>query len=362
MIEENKKPEKVDIDIEQPDVTEKPEETPVPSSETDTLRGITLEEYEKIYEEVHQIAKKPLTAMTMVTGVREEADLLDNSYVRYGQSSGVIIAKTGSELYVLTQKSVLGKSENQVQVTFCDGNIANGSLRKKDEGTGFAVVSVPLKNVEEETLSTISVASLGNSYSLMQGKPVIAIGSPTGYNETVAYGNIISVSNKISVVDAEYNLLVTDILGSKEGSGVLLDTSGSVIGIITQSFGNTADTMVKALSVAQLKRLLADLSNGNDICYAGIYGQDVTESIAAQTGIPIGIYVDSVATESPAMIAGIQSADVITELNGKEVTTMQKFSTELQKCKKDDKVSIRLMRKGNDGYEEMNFEIAISVK
>ena len=362
MIEENKKPEKVDIDIEQPDVTEKPEETPVPSSETDTLRGITLEEYEKIYEEVHQIAKKPLTAMTMVTGVREEADLLDNSYVRYGQSSGVIIAKTGSELYVLTQKSVLGKSENQVQVTFCDGNIANGSLRKKDEGTGFAVVSVPLKNVEEETLSAISVASLGNSYSLMQGKPVIAIGSPTGYNETVAYGNIISVSNKISVVDAEYNLLVTDILGSKEGSGVLLDTSGSVIGIITQSFGDTADTMVKALSVAQLKRLLADLSNGNDICYAGIYGQDVTESIAAQTGIPIGIYVDSVATESPAMIAGIQSADVITELNGKEVTTMQKFSTELQKCKKDDKVSIRLMRKGNDGYEEMNFEIAISVK
>ena len=76
----------------------------------------------------------------------------------------------------------------------------------------------------------------------------------------------------------------------------------------------------------------------------------------------MGIYVDSVATESPAMVAGIQSADVITELNGTEVTTMQKFSTELQKCKKDDKVSIRLMRKGNDGYEEMNFEIAISVK
>ena len=362
MIEENKKPEKVDIDIEQPDVTEKPEETPAPSEETDTLRGITLEEYEKIYEEVHQVAKKPLTAMTMVAGIREDANLLDNSYVRYGQSYGVIIAKTGSELYVLTQESVLGKSENQVQVTFCDGSIANGSLRKKDEGTGFAVVSVPLKNVAKETLSAISVASLGNSYSLMQGKPVIAIGSPTGYNETVAYGNIISVSNKIAVVDAEYNLLVTDILGSKEGSGVLLDTSGSVIGIITQSFGDSTDTMVKALSVAQLKRLLADLSNGNEICYAGIYGQDVTESIAAQTGIPMGIYVDSVATESPAMVAGIQSADVITELNGTEVTTMQKFSTELQKCKKDDKVSIRLMRKGNDGYEEMNFEIAISVK
>lgn len=361
-IEENKKPEKVDIDVEQPEVTEEAKKTPTPLPETENLRSITLEDYEKIYEEVHQVAQKPLTAMTTVTGIREDADLLDNSYVRYGQACGVIIAKTHSELYVLTQDSVLGKSENQVQVTFCDGSTAKGSLRKKDEGTGFAVVSVPLKNISETTLASVSVASLGNSYSLIQGKPVIAIGSPTGYNETVAYGNIISVSNKVSVVDAEYNLLVTDILGSREGSGVLLDTSGSVIGIITQSFGDSTDTMVKALSVAQLKRLLADLSNGNKICYAGIYGQDVTESIAKQTGIPMGIYVDSVATESPAMVAGIQSADVITELNGTEVTTMQRFSTELQKCKKDDKVSIRLMRKGNDGYEEMNFEIAISVK
>lgn len=361
-IEENKKPEKVDIDVEQPEVTDKPEETPTPSLEPESLKGIKLEDYERIYEDVHQIAQKPLTAMTTVTGIREDADLLDNSYVRYGQSSGVIIAKTSAEIYVLTQESVLGKSENQVQVTFCDGSIAKGNLRKKDEGTGFAVVSVPFKNVSTEALTRISVASLGNSYSLIQGKPVIAIGSPTGYNETVAYGNIISVSNKVAVVDAEYNLLVTDILGSKEGSGVLLDTSGSVIGIITQSFGESTDTMVKALSVAQLKRLLADLSNGNEICYAGIYGQDVTESIAEQTGIPMGIYVDSVATESPAMIAGIQSADVIVELNGTEVTTMQKFSTELQKCKKDDKVPIRLMRKGNDGYEEMNFEIVISVK
>lgn len=360
---------RVDINVEEPEeapavtetVEEKPEETVVPEI-IEVPRNITLEDYERIYEEVRQVAEKPLKAMVSVTGVSDEEDILDNSYVQFGRASGVIIAKNRAEIYVLTEVSALGKDAERVQVTFCNEAIAEGVLRKSDSSSGLAVVAVPVENVSEETREEIIAADLGNSYSLMQGKPVIAIGSPSGYNEAVAYGNIISVSNKVSVLDAEYNLLVTDIQGSSEGSGVLLDTSGSVIGIIAQSFGNgSSDTMVKALSVSQLKSLLETLSNGEDIRFAGIYGQDVTESIAGKTGIPQGIYVDSVKPESPAMVAGIQSADVITEFNGKEITTMQKFSNELQKCKNEQKVRLKLMRKGNEGYVEMEFEITIGV-
>ncbi len=363
-MQERKEPPKVKIDVEEPE--EEPEESPKQEAETtpeviEVPRNITLEDYTRIYEEVHQIAVQPLKAMVTVSGVTKGEDLLDNSNVSYGQSAGVIIAKNSSQVYILTEKSALGKNAEEVQVFFCDGKIAEGKLRKMDEGTGLAVVSVSMKDISKSTQEQVEVATLGNSYSLMQGKPVIAIGSPSGYNEAVAYGNIISVSNKVSVVDAEYNLLVTDILGSQEGSGVLLDTGGSVIGVITQSFGDHSDTMVKALSVSQLKSLLAALSNGEDIRYTGIYGQDVTESIAEKAGIPQGIYVDSVVTESPAMIAGIQSADVITEFNEKEVMTMQKFSTELQKCDPEQKVPIKLKRRGNDGYVEMEFEITIGV-
>ncbi len=363
-MQENQEPPKVKIDVDEPEENSedtKEQEPQVTPEVIEVPRSITLEDYTRIYEEVHQIASQPLKAMVTVTGVTKGEDLLDNSYVSYGQSAGVIIAKNSSQVYILTEESAFGKNAEEVQVFFCDGKIAEGSLRKMDRGTGLVVVSVPVKNISKSTQEEIAVATLGNSYSLMQGKPVIAIGSPSGYNEAVAYGNIISVSNKVSVVDAEYNLLVTDILGSQEGSGVLLDTGGSVIGIITQSFGDYSDTMVKALSVSQLKSLLASLSNGEDIRYTGIYGQDVTESVAEKAGIPQGIYVDSVVTESPAMIAGIQSADVIIEFNEKEVMTMQKFSTELQKCNPEQKVPIKLMRKGSDGYVEMEFEITIGI-
>lgn len=360
-IQDSQEPPKVDINVEEPKEEQEVTETPAPEV-VEVPRSITLEDYSKIYEEVRQVAETPLKSMVTVSGVAKGEDILDNSYVSSGQSAGVIIAMNEVEVYVLTGQRALGKDAQKVRVTFADDSVAEGALRQEDLATGLAVVAVPVENVPKKAKKELEVASLGNSYSLMRGKPVIAIGSPSGYNEAVAYGNIVSVSNKVSVLDAEYNLLVTDILGSREGSGVLLDTQGSVIGIISQNFGDSNDTMVKALSVSQLKSLLSILSNGEDIKYMGIYGQDVTESISGNTGIPQGIYVDSVENNSPAMEAGMQSADVITEINGQKIISMQRFSTELQKCRKDEKVAVKIMRRGNEDYVEMEFQITIGIK
>lgn len=370
-VQDNQELPRVDINVNQPEETPQPEEMSQPEESVEPTatpqvvevpRNITLEDYERIYEEIRQVAEEPLKAMVTVAGVTDGENLLDKSYVSYGQSAGVIIARNSAEIYVLTSKSAMGGNAQIARVTFCDGAIAEGTLRKADDGTGLAVVAISMENVGKETRDAITVAELGNSYSLMQGKPVIAIGSPTGYNEAVVYGTITSVSNKVSLVDAQYNLLVTDILGSREGSGVLLDTGGSVIGVISQSFGESYDTMVKALAVSQLKSLLAALSNAEGIRYVGLYGQDVTETMAKQIGIPQGIYVDSVEAESPAMKAGIQSADIITGFKNEEVLTMQRFSTELQNCDGETVVPITLMRRGDGGYVEMQFQITIGVK
>ncbi len=343
------------------------EETAEPTLEVvpeilEVPRSITLEDYEQIYEEIMQVAEEPLKSMVSVTGMEEQEDLLNHSYLTYGQSSGVIIAKESKTLYILTQISALGEDPGSVLVTFCDGAVAEGSLRRSDDRTGFAVVTVSTKDLLDDTKEVIEVASLGNSYSLRQGAPVIAIGSPTGYSDSVVYGNLISVSTKVSVVDAEYTLLVTDIQGNLDGNGVLLDTDGNVIGIIAQAFGNQTDNLIKALSVSQLDYMLTILSNGEEINYLGIIGQDVTESISLTQGIPVGVYVDDIETDSPAMIAGIQSADVITEFNGSKVSTMQTLSSLLQNCEAGQNVSIKLMRRGTDEYVEMEFVVTIAAR
>ena len=121
-------------------------------------------------------------------------------------------------------------------------------------------------------------------------------------------------------MDSEYHLLTTDIMGNSEGSGVLVNLDGKIVGVIAQSFSGEADTgVVTALSISDLRKLIEQLSNNEDLIYLGVRGQDISSSLAQKTGIPTGIYVNSVEEDSPAMNAGIQNGDVIVKV-GNEVS------------------------------------------
>lgn len=329
------------------------EETPTPQV-VEVPRKITLEDYEKIYNDILAIAENPRKALVHVSGIQKDEDLLDNTVLSSGESQGIIFETNGNEFFILTQLSAI-RDAQEVQVRFTDGSTVQAERAKGDAATGLAVVKIPADSIKKKTLEQIAVAPLGNPYSLVQGKPVIAIGSPTGYADSVVYGNVTSVSNRVSVADMEYNLLTTDILGSGEGSGVLLDTTGSIIGIIAMSYGpEDTRTMVKALSVSQLKPLIENLSNEKDIIYMGIWGQEATTSK--------GLFVEKVEEDSPAMKAGIQRGDVITAFNKKDVHTMQRFYTELQKCTKGQKVQVAIVRKGADGYGQTKINVVLDIQ
>lgn len=336
-------------------------DTPTPQV-VEVPRKITLDDYDKIYNEILAISAGPRKALVHVSGIQGEEDLLDNTVLSSGETEGIIFEENESELFILTGLSAILDAE-KVKVSFTDGSTVQAAQIKGDPATGLAVVRVPTASIKKKTLTEIAVASLGNSYSLVQGKSVIAIGCPTGYNDSVLYGHVTSVSNKVPVTDMEYNLLTTDILGSGTGSGVLLDTAGSIIGIIAMSYGpEDTRTMVKALSVSQLKPLIENLSNGKNIAYMGIWGQEVSEEMAQSTQISGGIFVERVEEDSPAMEAGIQRGDVITAFNKKNIHTMQRFYTELQKCGKGQKVQVAIVRKGAEGYGQTKINVTLDVK
>ena len=74
--------------------------------------------------------------------------------------------------------------------------------------------------------------------------------------------------------------------------------------------------MVTGLAISQIKELIETLSNNQSIVYMGVTGETITPQISEKKGIPKGVFVESVEVDSPAMQAGIQNADVITEVNG----------------------------------------------
>lgn len=118
-------------------------------------------------------------------------------------------------------------------------------------------------------------------------------------------GNITSSAYSISTIDANYDIFTTDIVGSKNGSGALINLNGEVIGIVTQGYSSEGDqNTLTAISISKLKPLIEMLSNNKDIPYIGLEITTVTNTIAKENDIPKGVYIKDVKMDSPAMAAG----------------------------------------------------------
>lgn len=335
------------------------------SGDTDGTAGATeatdaekLEENKALYHTIYAAADAPKRSVVTVTGIKNQMDYFKQNYESQQQLSGLIAAKNAQDLFILTQYRVVEDVE-RIQVSMYDESIADAVFLKRDRNTGLAILKVGLASLAESTRAGLAVARFGDSNLLRQGEGILAIGNPNGYSDAVTYGTLTSVTNKIQTIDTEYNLLTTNIIGSTEGSGVLVNLDGEVVGVIAQNFGSQGSNTVVALSVSQIKDLIEQLSNNEQLPYAGITGQNVTAQVSEKTGIPQGVLVTEAEADSPAMMAGIKEFDVIVKFDGVKVSTLNQYHDTLEKCEVGKKVPVVAMRKGAQGYVEVKFEVTI---
>lgn len=240
----------------------------------------------------------------------------------------------------------------------------SAAMKKYDGNTGIAMISVALKDISEETMGKIEVATLGNSLTVNQGTVVIAIGSPLGSNYTILPGTITTSGNTISTWDSNYTVFTTDIMGNAQGSGVLINLNGEVIGIVMQGYSSKGDqNTLTALSISQLKGIIEDLTNGKAIPYLGLKVSTVTADISEEYGLPKGVYVKNVETDlaSPGMNAGIQEGDVITAINGEKILTAEEYTQTLHSLSPEQTVKITLQRQSSEKYVELECTATVGV-
>lgn len=183
-----------------------------------------IEGYQNLQKELYAIGKQANKSIVTVTGVTSGTDWFNTPHESENQAAGIIIANNGQELLILTEKKVITDAQS-IEITFNDDKTVSAALKKYDGNTGIAIISVPLKDISEDTMNRIEVAKLGNSYVLTQGTMVIAIGNPLGVNYSILCGTITSSENKVTTIDNNYTIFTTDILGSENGSGVLVNLS-----------------------------------------------------------------------------------------------------------------------------------------
>jgi len=308
-----------------------------------------------------QIAEEPRRALVRISAAGEGSDLLDDSFLEYGDEEGFVFLKNSEAFYILTVSDQMQEAD-KFTVTFSDGTVTDGILCKKDLRTGFFVIKVPFTSVDEETQEKIPAAPLVAADDMKQTESVIAIGSPSGDYDSLMGGTITSVTGTLKVADEEYGMLTTDMVGSEEGGGILLNSSGEVAGIIWNQEEDRTN-VIRAVETAQLRPLLESMANGEDICYIGIMGATISSYQSENLDVPRGVYVDAVDEDSPAMTAGIQNGDILHALDGQEVQSMEEYASVLQGLNKGTRTTVNVYRKNPFGeYEDVQLKVTIKEK
>ena len=216
-----------------------------------------------------------------------------------------------------------------------------------------------LRRVERNVYARI----LNECLKVAQGDAVIALGNIFGYADGMSYG-VVSASNyKATFFDGECAVIATDIPAEEQGTGMLFNMDGEVVGMISSSVWNdTGKNVVNAYGISDLKPIIELLINGKSVPYIGIYGTTVTEQLAEEHKMPSGIYVADVDPDSPAMAAGIQIGDIICEASGEEIKDIAAYQNIVIGSSVGETMEFVGKRLGSDGYVNIKFSVVTTEK
>ncbi len=337
-------------------------ETPESESASETMvietKELEIADYMQVMHKLMGVADLAQASVVDVAGIDSSMDYFSKTRESRKNASGLIVAANEAELYILTSYSAI-EGRADVMVTFVDNGSAPAVLKKYDPNTGLAIITVSLEAIPYETLQKYAVAELGSTYNVKRGDPVMAIGRPLGYPGSVAIGNVTSVTGTVATTDMDYSLFYTDIPAAATGGGILIDTSGQVVGIIAQKYAPEGSDTVTAVGITALKGLIEDLSNGVARPYVGIKGTEVTAVLSSRTDIPMGVLVTEVVQDSPAMLSGIKEMDILLSIAGEETGNMTRFRECLMHHDPGETVTVLALRQGADGYAEVEFSVEL---
>lgn len=288
--------------------------------------------------------------------------------------SGIIIGQTDDAIYIATNNHVVANS-NQLTVSFIDDETVTAEIKGTDESTDLAVIAVDIKNIPEETLAKIKVATLGNSEELKVGASVVAIGNALGYGQSVTTGVISALNREVTVQDESTGMSTTNELIQTDAAinpgnsgGALLNMNGEVIGINSVKYTDTqVEGMGYAIPISSAQPIIDDLINREVVdeansAYLGVSGQDVTSDIGKAYGMPEGIYITMIKEGTAAEAAGIHKGDIITKFDGKNVTSMEQLRERLQYYAAGTTVEIVIQTNEGGEWKEQTISVTLGKK
>ena len=267
--------------------------------------------------------------------------------------SGFIISADG---YIVTNHHVIDGA-NKITVTLYDGKSYEAELIGSDESNDIAVLKIDADG--------LTPVVLGSSNDLSVGDEVVAIGNPLGeLTFSLTAGVVSALDRTITTQSTTMNLIQTDTaINSGNSGGALFNMYGEVVGITNAKYSSSGltseasiDNIGFAIPIDNVKSIIESLiKNGYVIKpYIGISVAEVSSELK-DYGVPGGVAVKVVKDDSPAENAGLKVNDVITKVNGKEISSSSELIALVKASSKGDKLDLTVYRNGS--YTEITVTV-----
>lgn len=310
---------------------------------------------------ITEIGKEADKSIVTVSAVKHQIDWFDNQVESAGQFAGTILAVNPGEIVILTGEQAI-EDADALRVTFHDGTTAAAWVKQTDSLVGMATIAVNPAELSKLTREVIEPIELGNSYSVQAGDLLIAVGSPAGRVYSLKHGAVTYVAKGVQTADGQTRVLYTDMDCDYEKGTFFLNLSGQLVGWGTTLFDSESTSEeTLAMPVSEYKGNLQKLSNGIQVPYLGIKGQEVTGNMQ-DSGIPNGIYITETIADSPAYLAGIQSGDILLEILGSEITTIRDLQNLMEGLQSGAEVILKIARKGINEYKVIEYHVTIGAR
>lgn len=330
--------------------------------------GIYITDVSEIVEEVMPSIVS-ITSKTLVSSGNYGPSFFNQEQYAEGAGSGIIISKTDDELLILTNNHVVEGAE-ELSIQFVNGKSVDARIKGTSARKDIAIVSVKLSSLDNDTLSNIKIATIGDSSKLKVGNGIIAIGNALGYGQSVTTGVVSALDREVTVDDISTKMIQIDaaINGGNSG-GALLNSAGEVIGINSVKYSSNSSTSASiegmgfAIPITDVKDMIEKLMNGKTDeggGTIGIAGKIINEEQSKSLNCPTGFYITEVTQGSGADKAGLERGNIVTKIEGKEIKSLSTIKSITNNKEKGDKVKLTVSYLEKNEYKEKEVEVTLS--
>ncbi|WP_156819131.1 Do family serine endopeptidase [Psychrobacter lutiphocae] len=263
--------------------------------------------------------------------------------IEYSYGTAFFVTSDG---YLLTNHHVIADAD-KITITLKDRTELDATLVGSDERSDVAVLKV-----EPVSGKSYPALPMGDSSKIRVGEPVLAIGSPFGFDYSASAG-IVSANSRNFSRNTSVPFIQTDVaLNPGNSGGPLFNRNGEVIGINSRIFSGTGGYMGLSFSIPinEAVNIYQQLKQTGVVsrAYLGVFPQDIDRNLAEAYGLskPQGALLIKISPESPAEKSGLQTGDIITHYNGKLILEAADLVNEVGRTKPGDRFSAKVLRNG----------------